>query len=144
MIKQFTLLVCASALISGCIGFVRESEYDRNMGELTRQLKIERAASASMAADYEHKLLDKSRTLTVLTERYMEMQKENENLQIWKGGFTRELETLAKDVAELKLVITKNLDNTSAFPITPLLMKVIDMEYRLNELRKKQDGEGER
>ncbi|MBI3441992.1 MAG: hypothetical protein HY052_09390 [Proteobacteria bacterium] len=82
MIKQIMLIACVSALISGCIGFVRESEYDRNMGELTRKLNSERAVRASTAVDYEYKLNDKSHTLTVLTGRYMELQKEKENIQM--------------------------------------------------------------
>ncbi len=123
----------ASLSFSGCVS---RSSYESDMAFLERQVMTERIVKEETVQKLEQKVQDKNKTLNALTERYGALQKEHEALQKWRNSFKDNLEALAKDIAELKLVISNNLPNMRGSVGNTMLIHLIDMENEIQGLLK--------
>lgn len=132
----FIVFVCIA--FSGC---VRLSEYERDVGDLARQLQQERAINASNVKDLELKLKDKSRSVNELAQRYIALEETAGELRAWRAGFAAELSALSADVAELKLIVSKNASTMKGPAPLALFSTIVDIENRLNALIKKREAD---
>ncbi|HLC19225.1 MAG TPA: hypothetical protein VJM57_09465 [Thermodesulfobacteriota bacterium] len=131
------MLVTSSLVFAGCVS---KGSYL----SLEQKLVEERAARIANQKALEAKLDDKSNTINELTERYMAIQKEKEGSRAWINGFRGELESLSRDLAELKLVISSNIEEMKTTMANEMLIKIIDMENRIGEMLKKgEEGPGQ-
>lgn len=125
--------LAASLSFSGCVS---RSSYESDVDFLERKIVKERLAWEDAVQKLEQKVQDKGKTLNTITERYGALQKEHEALQKWRNGFKDNLEALARDIAELKLVISNNLPNMRGSVGSTMLIHLIDMENEIQGLLK--------
>lgn len=134
----FAMIISLGLVPAGCVS---KLSYDRDIAYYTVQLQQERSDNAVRIKTLEAKLRDKGNTVNELTERYMALQKDRADLQVWQGKFKPELEALSKEISELKLVITTNADRLKGPVANEMLGKIADMENRVNELLRKKGYE---
>ncbi len=130
-----TLTLGSALLLSGCVS---KSTYDRDVAALLNQLAKEKGTTASSINSMEAKVQSKASSLTRLTEKYMGLEKEHMRTKERLSSFRGDLENLRMDIAELKLVVSTNVDKLRSTMANELLIKIIDMEYRIQELLKKE------
>jgi septal ring factor EnvC (AmiA/AmiB activator) len=130
--RILTVLTLGTALLlSGCVS---KSTYDRDVAALLNQLAKERGTKASSINAMETQVKTKAGSLTRLTDKYMQLEREHMLTKERLSSFRDDLENLRKDVAELKLVVSTNIDKLRSTMANELLIKIIDMEYRVEEL----------
>ena len=137
LLKPLALAVLLPLVFTGC---VTRSSYEKGIDEMERRLAAERANNLASMSVIESKLEDKNSTLKEITERYMALQKGQEESQAWINGFRSELEAISKDLSELKLVISSNTNEMKSTVANEMLIKIIDMEHRIGEMLKKGEG----
>ncbi len=134
--RILTVLTLGTALLlSGCVS---KSTYDRDVAALLNQLAKEKGATASSINAMEIRVQHKASSLTRLTEKYMELEKNHMRTMERLSSFRGDLDNLRNDIAELKLVVSTNIDKLRSTMANELLIKIIDMEYRVHELLKKE------
>ncbi len=132
------LVLAAVMVLPGCIS---RSTYNRDMSKLLNKIDLDKQESEGIYDKLEAANDDRSFTLNKLTTRYMQLQKSHARLQKKFNNFDKDLNTFSHDIAELKLVITKNMDKIRSSMANEMLIKIIDMEFRIEELRKKETEE---
>lgn len=134
--RILTVLTLSTALLlSGCVS---KSTYDRDVAALLNKLAKEQGTTASSINAMETRMKNKASSLTRLTEKYIEIEKAYMRTMERLSSFRGDLENLRKDIAELKLVVSTNIDKLRSTMANELLIKIIDMEYRVQELLKKE------
>ncbi len=130
------VLTLGTALsLSGCVS---KRTYDRDVAALLNKLAKAQGTTASSINAMKMKMKNKASSLTRLTEKYMELEQEHMRTKERLSSFRDDLENLRKDIAELKLVVSTNIDKLRSTMANELLIKIIDMEYRVQELLKKE------
>jgi len=135
---QVFLFIPLALVFAGCVS---KSTYDRDVARLTRQLQAERGETGSTMTSLEARLADKSATLTRLTESYIQLQAESKRGSERLNRFRADLEELQRDISEVKLVVGKNVEKFPSTTANEILIKLIDMEYRVQVLIKKEAEE---
>jgi septal ring factor EnvC (AmiA/AmiB activator) len=134
--RIITVLTLGTALLlSGCVS---KSTYDRDVAALLNKLAKNQGTTASSIDAMETRMKIKASSLTRLTEKYMVLEKEHMRTMERLSSFRDDLENLRKDIAELKLVVSTNIDKLRSTMANELLIKIIDMEYRVQELLRKE------
>ncbi len=128
------LLLVPTLAFSGCIS---RSTYNRDMAKLLNKIAVGQQEYEKMANNLEAGGRDRAETLNKLTLRYMKLQKNHSKLLRRYNNFDNDLNEFAHDLSELKLVVNKNIDKIISSMANEMLIKIIDMEFRVNELRKK-------
>lgn len=121
--------------LSGC---VPKAMYDKDVKKANANLIIARERIQELEAAYEAQARDKGRTVSVLTDRYIELQEQNKGMTRRLNSFRDELLNLQRDIAELKLVITRNMEKIRSSMANEMLIKLIDMEHNVGVLLKKE------
>lgn len=135
MLLAFTVSTLTITALSGCIS---RSAYEENINRLAVALQNERAARAVAERQADLKIQDRGKTLNEMTNKYIELQKSYEQVQIKVIRFKGDFEKLLHDVDELKLVVHTNVKGS---PGSEMMIKLLDMEHRLNLLLDKQINE---
>ncbi|MFQ5737221.1 MAG: hypothetical protein ACE5GY_10250 [Thermodesulfobacteriota bacterium] len=130
----------AFTLVFATGGCISRNAYNKNISRLASQLQNERAARAKDAENYEKKLREKSVTLTELTNRYITLQKESSAAHRKLGSLKGDLDTLLRDIAELKAVIFQNVKGSVR---NEMMIKLMEMQYRVKSLLKNKAAPGE-
>lgn len=125
-------------IVSGCVS---KRTYDRDIARLTRQLQAERGQRGSEMNSIESRLADKSKTVAKLTERYIQLQAEKKRAIDRLNRFRGDIMELQRGIAELKLVVGKNTEKFPSTTANEMLINLIDMEYRIQELLRKEAEE---
>jgi chromosome segregation ATPase len=136
--KPFLAIIPIMLIVSGCVS---KRTYDRDIARLTSQLQAERGETGSSMTSIESRLVDKSRTLAELTDRYIKLQAEKKRASQRLNTFRGDIEELQRDISELKLVVGKNVEKFPSTTANEMLIKLIDMEYRVQELLRKEAEE---
>ncbi len=132
------LLLVPTLVLPGCIS---RSTYNRDMSKLLNRIELDKQEYDKIYERLNAQTTDRSVTLNKLTTRYMLLQKNHSKLQTRMNHFGKDLNAFSRDIAELKLVITKNMDKIRSSMANEMLIKIIDMEFRVNELQKKEAEE---
>ena len=111
------------------------------MSKLLNKIELDRQESEGIYDKLEAQSSDRSLTLNKLTTRYMHLQKNHAKLKGKFNHFDEDLNAFSHDIAELKLVISKNMDKIKSSMANEMLIKIIDMQFRIKELRKKEAEE---
>lgn len=118
----------------GCISL---GAYQQNMAQLAGQLQNERAAHAEDIEKYDARLRDKNDTVVKLTERFMALQKKNADSQAKLDSLKNDLETLLRDMAELKMVVFHNVKGSEG---NEMIIKLMEMQHRVKNLLRSETG----
>jgi septal ring factor EnvC (AmiA/AmiB activator) len=137
-IGLLALLLIPVMALSGCIS---RSTYNRDMSKLLNRIEMDRLEYDGIYDQLKAQNTDRSFTLNKLTTRYMQLQKNHAKIKGKFNHFDADLNALSHDIAELKLVITKNMDKIKSSMANEMLIKIIDMQFRIKELRKKESEE---
>lgn len=116
------------AMLSGCVA---RSRYDEDIARLAIALQNEKIAKADELSQLEGRVQERGKTLSDLTARYMALEEENRKNTIKLSGLKDDLGKLLSDVKELKLVL---FTNTKGSEGKEMMIKLIEMEHRLNRL----------
>lgn len=130
-------LVLSFPFFYGCVS---RSAYQAEMYRMTEKLKEEKRDHAFDVKSLETKLSDKNKSLSELTNRYMEIEKQNQEFRKKLGYLRGDIEALLKDIAELKLVVFTNVKGSEG---NEMMIKLIDMQQRLQGLLLKEKLEQE-
>lgn len=118
-------VACFGMLSAGCVS---KYSYDRDIGRLTSQLETEREQSMYRTTALENTSEAKAQSLAELTNRYIDLQKKNQDAQRRINNIKGDMNSLLSDIDELKLIISSNLKGPEAYE---LLFKLDDMEKRV-------------
>lgn len=133
------IIAVALPMVVASGGCISRGAYQQNMGQLADQLQAERAAHALDIEKYDARLRDKNDTMVKLTERFMALQKKNADSQAKLDSLKNDLETLLRDMAELKMVIFHNVKGSEG---NEMIIKLMEMQHRVkNLLRSETDSE---
>ncbi|MDP2690373.1 MAG: hypothetical protein Q8P48_09735 [Deltaproteobacteria bacterium] len=130
-----SVVALSLAVSSGCVS---RSAYIEDVSRLAAHLQAEKEAHAVTVRLYEAKLRDKSDNLTSITERYIALQKSNGEAQKKLNSLKGDLETLLRDMAELKMVIFHNVKGSEG---TEMMIKLMEMQHRVKDLLLKETVE---
>lgn len=122
-------VVALSLVVSS--GCVSRGAYIEDVSRLAAHLQAEKEAHADTVRLYEAKLRDKSNNMTSITERYIALQKSNGEAQKKLNSLKSDLETLLRDMAELKMVILHNVKGSEG---TEMMIKLMEMQHRVKDL----------
>lgn len=138
-IVRLSLVIAASSLsltaLSGCVSL---SAYEEDVAKLTIALQNEKAARAEAERKADYRVQERGKSLNEMTNKYIEIQKNYEQVQIKVLRLKGDFEKLLHDVDELKLVVHTNVKGSVG---SELMIKLIDMENRLNILLEKEKAE---
>lgn len=130
--RRFIMMAAAlsvlGATLSGC---VPRSRYDEDIARLAIALQNEKIEKANALNQMEGRVQERGKTLSDLTARYMALEEENRKNELKLSGLKGDLEKLLSDIKELKLVL---FTNTKGSEGKEMMIKLIDMENRLNRL----------
>lgn len=129
---NISAIIITALLLPGCVS---RTTYDRDVGTLLTKIQKLKSDHALEVRALESKIHERGRSLNELTTRYMSLQEDNVQAQIKLGSLRGDLETLSKDVAELKLVIFTNVKGSEA---NEMMIKLIDMQNRIQILLEKE------
>ncbi len=132
------LTVLALSIVLALSGCVSKRTYDRDVTALLNKLEKGKGTSADSRETMEAKIRSKTAILNTLTNKYMMLEKDYIRASERLNSFNDDLQDLKKDIAELKLVISVNIDKLKSTVANEMLIKIIDMEYRIDELLKKE------
>lgn len=131
-----TVMALSIALaLSGCVS---KRTYDRDVTALLNKLEMGEGISATSMRSLKTTVHSKSISLSKLTNKYTLLEKDYVRASERLNSFGKDLQTLKKDIAELKLVISINIDKLQSTVANEMLIKIIDMEYRIDELLEKE------
>ena len=134
--RVITVLALSIALaLSGCVS---KRTYDRDVSALLNKLEHNKGSSADSIKIMESKVKSKAAVLSTLTDNYTTLEKDYIRARERLNSFNSDLQNLKKDIAELKLVVSINIDKLRSTVANEMLIKIIDMEYRIDELLKKE------
>jgi peptidoglycan hydrolase CwlO-like protein len=134
--RVLTVLALLIALaLSGCVS---KRSYDRDVSSLLNKLEQDKGRSANSMEIMESKVKSKAAVLSTLTGKYTTLEKDYIRARERLNSFNSDLQSLKKDIAELKLVVSINIDKLRSTVANEMLIKIIDMEYRIGELLKKE------
>lgn len=135
-IVRLSLVIAVSFLsltaLSGCVSL---SAYEEDVAKLTIALQNEKAARAEAERKADYRVQERGKSLNEMTNKYIEIQKNYEQVQIKVLRLKGDFEKLLHDVDELKLVVHTNVKGSVG---SELMIKLIDMENRLNILLEKE------
>lgn len=131
LIPLLKISVPAISLVFFLSGCVPKSLYDRDITLLRIKMMEQKAQSDAAIRSMEAKLQERSKTLGDITGRYIELEKEKNRSQTRLNSLKGDMESLLKDIAELKLVILANIKGTTA---NEMLIKLLDMEQKVRVL----------
>ena len=135
--KSFTIstaiITIALPMVLASGGCISRGAYQKNMAQLAGQLQTERAAHARDIEKYDQRLRDKNDTVVKLTERFMALQKKNAESQVKLDSLKDDLETLLRDMAELKMVVFHNVKGSEG---NEMIIKLMEMQHRVKTLLK--------
>jgi hypothetical protein len=140
-VNRMCLLLLVLIPVMALPGCISRSTYNRDMSKLLNKIKLDKQESEGIYDKLEAQNVDRSITLNKLTTRYIQLQKNHSRLQSRFNHFDKDLNAFSHDIAELKLVISKNMDKIRSSMANEMLIKIIDMEFRIEELRKKEAEE---
>lgn len=129
------LAVSVALALSGCVS---KRTYDRDVTALLNKLEMGEDISAVSRQSLQTKVHSKSISLNKLTNKYTLLEKDYIRTSERLNSFGNDLQNLKKDIAELKLVISINIDKLQSTVANEMLIKIIDMEYRVDELLEKE------
>jgi len=89
------------------------------------------ALHAQELAKYDKRLRDKNDTVVKLTERYMALQERHAVAQGKLDSLKDDLDTLLKDIAELKMVVFHNVKGSEG---NEMIIKLMEMQHRVKTL----------
>ena len=124
-------LTLSTLFLTGCC--VSRETYYKDIGKLETELNFERRVNAEQVKNYEQKLHDKSNSLKVITERYMELEKSNGAARGTLDSLQDDLQGMLNDMAELKMVIYHNVKGSEG---AQMLIKLNEMKYKIKRLMK--------
>ncbi len=139
-IRIFLVFAAASLTLTTLPGCISRSAYEENINRLATALQEEKAARAAAERQLDHKIQERGKTLGEMTNKYIELQRNYEQVQIKAVRFKGDLEKLLHDVDELKLVVHTNVRGSHG---SEMMIKLLDMEHRLNLLLDKNKPEPE-
>lgn len=139
-IRLFLVLAVTSLTLTALPGCISRSAYDENINRLAIALQEEKAARAAAERQLDHKIQERGKTLGEMTNKYIELQRNYEQVQVKVVRFRGDLEKLLHDVDELKLVVHTNVKGS---PGSEMMIKLLDMERRLNLLLDRNKAESE-
>ncbi|MBZ0220735.1 MAG: hypothetical protein K8I01_09925 [Candidatus Methylomirabilis sp.] len=125
------LLIASAALLAGCVS---KSAYEGRVAILLEQLHRERMEKNAEIQLLETKVRERGRTLSGLTEMYMKIKEQNDSAQGKLGRLEGDLESLQRDLSELKLVIYSNLKGAHA---NEMILKLNEMQRRVQGILEK-------
>lgn len=121
--------------LSGCVSL---SAYQEDVAKLSTALQNEKAARAEAERKADYRVQERGKSLTEMTNKYIELQKNYEQVQLKVLRLKGDFEKLIHDVDELKLVVHTNVKGS---PGSEMMIKLLDMENRLNILLDKEQAE---
>ena len=121
--------------LSGCVS---KRTYDRDVTALLNKLEQGKGKSADSIETMQSRLNNKDASLSMLTNRYTMLERDYVRVKKRLNTFDSDLQNFKKDIAELKLVVSINIDKLRSTVANEILIKIIDMEYRVDELLKKE------
>ncbi len=134
--QVFTVLTLSVVMaLSGCVS---KRTYDRDVTALLNKLEKGQGNSVDSMQSMQVKMHSKTVSLKRLTNRYSLLEKDYVRASERLNSFGSDLQDLKKDIAELKFVISINIDKLKSTVANEMLIKIIDMEYRIDELLKKE------
>ncbi|MEE9543910.1 MAG: hypothetical protein V3V95_09040 [Thermodesulfobacteriota bacterium] len=136
--KNQVVTVLALSAVMALSGCVSKRSYDRDVTNLLNKLEKGKGSSADSMQSLQSKIRSKSTSLNKLTNKYTLLEKDYVRASERLNSFGNDLQRLKKDMAELKLVISINIDKLRSTVANEMLIKIIDMEYRIDELLKKE------
>ncbi len=135
LLLVFAVSSLSLTALSGCVSL---SAYEEDVAKLSVALQNEKAARAEAERKADNRVQERGRSLNEMTTKYIELQKNYEQVQIKVLRLKGDFEKLLHDVDELKLVVHTNVKGS---PGSELLIKLLDMENRLNILLDKEKTE---
>lgn len=124
-------LLSLTILSSGCVS---RRAYDENVSILIQRLNNQKADHNAEVRSLELKVQERGRSLSDITNRYMELKQQNDYSQSKLNNFQKDMDALLTDMAELKLVIFTNFKGSEA---NEMMLKITNMQKRIQELLKK-------
>lgn len=124
-------LLALPLMSSGCVS---RSAYNDNVNALMQKMQRERAESQSNARTLEIKVQERGKTLSELTQRYIELKSQHDYSQAKLGRLQSDLEGLKRDMAEMKLVIFTNFKGSEA---NEMMLKLNAMQKTVQEILRK-------
>lgn len=138
-IVRLLLVIAVSSLsltaLSGCVSL---SAYEEDVAKLTIALQNEKAARVEAERKSDYRGQERGKSLSEMTNKYIELQKSYELVQIKVLRLKGDFEKLLHDVDELKLVVHTNVKGSAG---SELMIKLLDMENRLNILLDREKDE---
>lgn len=137
-VRLFMVLAVSSlslATLSGCVSL---SAYEEDVAKLTTALQNEKAARAEAERKTDSRVQERGKSLNDMTNKYIELQKKYEQVQVKVLRLRSDFEKLLHDVDELKLVVHTNVKGSVG---SEIMIKLLDMENRLNTLMDKETAE---
>lgn len=138
-IVRVLLVIAVSSLsltaLSGCVSL---SAYEEDVAKLSAALQSEKAARAEAERKSDYRGQERGKSLNEMTNKYIELQKSYEQVQVKVLRLKGDFERLLHDVDELKLVVHTNVKGSAG---SELMIKLLDMENRLNILLDKEKAE---
>lgn len=115
-------------------GCVSRGAYNENVNALLAKLERERAQNASTERALEIKVQERGKTLSELTNRYIELKAQQDYSQAKLARLQSDLEGLLSSMAEMKLVIFTNFKGSEA---NEMMLKLNSMQKTVQEILKK-------
>lgn len=115
-------------------GCVSRGAYDENISLLMQKMNRERAENAATERALEIKAQERGRTLSELTNRYIDIKAQQDYSQAKLGRLQNDLEGLLRDMSEMKLVIFTNFKGSEA---NEMMLKLNSMQKTVQEILKK-------
>ena len=115
-------------------GCVSRGAYDENINLLMQKMNKERTENAATERALEIKVKERGRTLSELTNRYIELKAQQDYSQAKLGRLQNDLEGLLRDMSEMKLVIFTNFKGSEA---NEMMLKLNSMQKTVQEILKK-------
>lgn len=116
---------------SGC---VPRGTYKQDVDVLAAQLTKEREEFKYKLESLETKLDTRGKSLNELTVRYIQLQRDFKDMQGVVNNLRGDLESLLRDIEELKLVVNTNYRGSEA---DEMLFMLTDMERRIEAIIEK-------
>lgn len=124
--------ILALPLLAG--GCVSRGAYDENISLLMQKMNRERAENTATERALEIKVQERGKTLSELTNRYIELKAQQDYSQAKLGRLQSDLEGLLRDMSEMKLVIFTNFKGSEA---NEMMLKLNSMQKTVQEILKK-------
>jgi hypothetical protein len=132
------LALLALSVVLALSGCVSKRTYDRDVTALLNKIEQGKGQSASSIGGMKSRLDTKNASLSLLTNKYIMLEKDYIRVKKRLNTFDSDLQSFKKDIAELRLVVSTNIDKLRSTVANEMLIKIIDMEYRVDELLKKE------